>query len=170
MHRYGIRILVAVLTFALGVGLSMVFGLVRFPETNIAQMLRTSSPRSCGRKMRMARPPLLAVDSQPHEPLKLVYLGAVPASHDVRELRMELRVENRSDQTVAGYSISSQKIWKADAMASGRTLEWDSNVLLRPGESRVITFTRDAGHALSLRVEKVTFEDGSIWSNPRVAR
>jgi hypothetical protein len=168
MHRYGIRILVAVLTFALGVGLSMVFGLVRFPETNIAQMLR--NPSSCGRKVRMARPPLLAVDSQPHEPLKLVYLGAVPAPHDVRELRMELRVENRSEQTVAGYSISSQKIWKADGTAGGRTLEWDSNVLLRPGESRVITVTRDAGHALSLRVEKVTFEDGSIWSNPRVAR
>lgn len=170
MHRYGIRIVVAVLTFALGVGLSMVFGLLRLPETKIAQMLRTPSPRSCGRKVRMARPPLLAVDSQPNEPLKLVYLGAAPASHDVRELRMELRVENRSDQTVAGYSISSQKIWKADAMAGGRTLEWDSNVLLRPGESRVITFTRDAGHALSLRVEKVTFEDGSIWANPRTAR
>src|SRR5215208_1974216 len=169
MHRYGVRIVVAVLTFALGVGLSMALGLFRFPETRFAQMLRQPA-RSCRRNIRMARPPLLAVNSQPNEPLKLIYLGATPAAHDVRELRMELLVENRSDQTVAGYSISGQKIWRANGIGGEKTLDWNSNVLLKPGESHSITLTRDASQAWSLRVEKVTFQDGSIWTNPRITR
>jgi len=168
MRRYGLRFLVAILTFGLGVALSLALGLFRVQDTKISY--GWSGRTSCSKKFRLARPalaPLPAVppiDIEVSHPLRLVYFGG-PNSRG-RELEMEILLENRSKKTVSEYSLSAVRVSIADGKVDQTTFEWSSDVMLQPGESRFINLPRDA-EGLVLRVSKVTFQDGSTWTNSR---
>jgi len=79
---------------------------------------------------------------------------------------MEILLENRSKKTVSEYSLSAVRVSIADGKVDQTTFEWSSDVMLQPGESRFINLPRDA-EGLVLRVSKVTFQDGSTWTNSR---
>ncbi len=165
MRRYAVRVLVAVLTFALGVAFSLFLGLFRLQESTFADTYTLSS--NCGRAKRVSRPAFLKVDSEYGDPLKLSYLGP-SADHGMR-----LLVENRRDQTISGFSLSGKRLW-TDRGTAGETAfswnsdgVWNSSSVLRPGETLVINLPRNTD-GISVLVDEVTFESGFTWINPRL--
>ena len=168
MRRYAVRFLVAVLTFSIGVALSLAFGLFRVQETRIdVREFRRS--RDCPKRFRVARPEFLNVDSQSTDPLGLVYLGTTPDITRGDQVRMRFSVGNRSDKTISGYWISADEIWKTEGTSGARDLDWTAFEILGPGETSTITLPGNAVGS-SLRVAKVAFKDGSTWINPRVSQ
>jgi hypothetical protein len=168
MRRYGLRFLVAILTFGIGVALSLALGLFRVPDTKIASF-EWSGRTSCSKKFRLARPAVPPVDIELSDPLRLLHFGTTPDSSRQAELRRQFLVENTSEKTVTGYLISGERIWKTTEKERHNFFDWSSNDLLKPGESRAFTIPPHA-EGLSLRVIKVTFQDGSTWTNPRPTR
>ena len=163
MRRYAVRVLVAILTFAFGVALSLAFGLFKPQAIKITDTWSSRRP-PCPKKFRVARPAMLTVDSESSDPVKLVYLGESP------DRRMKFLVENRKDQTISGFSIKGNEIWGTEGTTGRTVFEWSSEDYLRPGESRPITTTARGADALSLRVSAVTFQSGFTWINPRDIR
>ena len=163
MRRYAVRFLVAVLTFGLGVALSLVFGLIKPRENFVSEVTWTRRP-PCPKKFRVARPEFLTIDTQLSDPLKVSYLGETP------EGRMKFLVENRRDQTISEFSIRADRMWGSDRYPGPPVFEWISGEFLRPGETRLITTVARGPEAVSLRVSTVTFQSGFTWINPRDTR
>lgn len=166
MRRYAVRFLVAVLTFAIGVVLSLAFGLFKVQETRI-NVWEYRRSRDCPKKFRVARPAFLNIDTQSTDPLGLVYLGTAPDIAGSDQGRMRFAVGNRSEKTISGYWIKANEIWKTDGKPS-RGLEWTAFEMLEPGDTSTISIPGNA-EGSSLRVFQVTFKDGSTWTNPRMA-
>ena len=164
MRRYVVRFLVAVLTFGLGVALSLVFGLFKFSDAKFVE--RNWSRRDCPKRFRVARPAFLTVDTQSTDPLRLVYLGSPNDGSRGEGPRMRFAVGNSSNKTISGYWISASELWDTKANSGGKRLEWTAFEILGPGETSTISLPRNADGS-SLRVTKVTFQDGSTWTNPR---
>ncbi len=162
MRRYAVRFLVAILTFALGVAFSLVFGLFKPRAITVSETWSRRPP--CPKQFRVSRPSFLTVDTQMGDPLKLVYLG------ETSDGRMRFLVENRRDQTISGYSIRGDRMWGSDVNPGATIFEWSSDHFLRPGETRSITTAARGAEAVSFRVATVTFQSGFTWINPRDTR
>src|ERR1044072_7871062 len=106
MRRYSVRFLVAILTFAIGVTLSLILGLFKPTEVRVSPTWERR--HDCPQKFRVYRPALLTVDTEMTDPLKLVYLG------DTVDGRMRFLVENRRDQPISTYTITGSEIWGTD--------------------------------------------------------
>ena len=165
MRRYVVRFLVAVLTFGIGVALSLAFGLFRVQERSIN--FREYRRPSCREKFRVARPAFLNVDSRSTDPLGLVYLGTTPDITGSDQVRMRFTVGNRSEKTISGYWIKANEIWKTDGKPA-KGFEWTAFEVLEPGDTSTISLPGNA-EGSALRVFQVTFKDGSTWTNPRVS-
>jgi hypothetical protein len=161
MRRYAVRFLVAILTFALGVALSLALGLFKPREIKIADTWSRKPP--CRKNFRVHRPDFVRVDTELADPLKLVYLG------ETTDGRMKFLVENRRDQTVTGLTITGNWIWGVNGTEGQQVFEWSAANFdsLRPGESRSITTFQRAHNGLLLRTAAVTFQSGFTWVNPR---
>ena len=168
MRRYAVRFLVAVLTFGIGVALSLAFGLFRVHETTRLTFREYRHSRDCPKKFRVARPAFLNVDSQSTDPLGLVYLGTTEDITHGGQVRMRFAVGNRSEKTISGYWLSTSDIWKTEGTPESRDFDWTAFEILEPGATNTILLPRQV-EGSSLRVVKVTFRDGSTWNNPRVS-
>jgi hypothetical protein len=167
MRRYAVRFLVAVLTFGIGVALSLAFGLFRVQETTRVTFREYRHSRDCPKKFRVARPAFLNVDSQSTDPLGLVYLGTAPDITGGDQVRMRFAVGNRSEKTISGYWIKANEIWKSEGQPFNG-IEWTAFEMLEPGDTNQISLPGNVEGA-AVRVYQVTFKDGSIWTNPRVS-
>jgi hypothetical protein len=163
MRRYAVRILVALLTFGLGVALSLVFGFFKPRQVFVSDVTWSRRP-PCRKQFQVARPEFVTTDTQLSDPLKLVYLG------ETSDGRMRFLIENRRDQTILGYSIRGDRIWGSDGQPGLTLFEWHSGDLLGPGETRSIITAPRTADAVSLRVSTVTFQSGFTWINPRDTR
>ena len=165
MRRYAVRVLVAVLTFAIGVAFSLFLGLFKFQESKSEDAFVVFS--NCGRAKRVSRPAFLKVDSEYGDPLKLSYLGP-SADHG-----MKLLVENRRDQTISGFSLSGKRLWSNNGNEGETAFSWNSDGVwnsrgvLRPGETLTINLPPNTD-GISVLVDEVTFESGFTWVNPRL--
>ena len=168
MRRYAVRFIVAVLTFGLGVALSLAFGIFRAKETRFDVRQYRRSP-DCPKKFRVARPAFLSVDTQSSDPLVLVYVGTSPDMTRGDQARMRFSIGNRSEKTISQYSITASEIWKTEGKSNEKGFDWTAFEILEPGDTNTITLPGIAEGA-SLRVTKVTYKDGSIWTNPRVSQ
>ena len=167
MRRYAVRFLVAVLTFAIGVALSLAFGLFKVQNRRIDFREYRRSP-DCSKKFRVARPAFLTVDSRSTDPLGIVYLGTTPDITRGDQMRMRFSVGNRSEKIISGYWITASEIWKTEGNSGAKDFDWTAFEILEPGETSTISLPGNA-EGSSLRVAKVTFKDGSTWINPRVS-
>jgi len=168
MRRYAVRFLVAVLTFGIGVALSLAFGLFRVHETTRLTFREYRHSRDCPKKFRVARPAFLNVDSQSTDPLGLVYLGTTPdITGGGDQVRMRFAVGNRSEKTISGYWIKANQIWKSEGQPF-KGFEWTAFEILEPGDTNQISLPGNA-EGSAIRVYQVTFKDGSTWTNPRVS-
>ena len=161
MRRYGVRFLVAVLTFGLGVALSFALGLLRVPHTRISH--RWSDSGSC-RKFSRVKPVLPTVDSHPDDPLRLIHLEAASRSETGGT---RFLVENKSNKTITSYQVSGERRWRAEGRSVENLADSTASVFLEPGESSYLSPPRSVDGGLRLRVLWVAFQDGSRWINPR---
>ena len=166
MRRYVVRFIVAVLTFGLGVALSLVFGLFKSSDTRV-EVGRWTTVKDCPKRFLVARPSFLTVDTQSTDPLRLVYVGSPDGLSHGEGMRMQFAVGNSSEKTITGYWISAAEIWEKEPGRPRKGLDWAAFQVLEPGETSTISLPRNTDGS-SLRVTKVTFQDGSIWINPRV--
>ena len=168
MRRYGVRILVAVLTFGLGVAFSFVlggFGLFSARETKKSQNWR----RDCPKKVRTQVLVPLDIQNVPNAPLKLVDLGPAPDSSSPNEHLIRVSAKNESDSTITAFVLRGEKVWASNGTRLGQ-LEDVTTVLLRPGGSSVVYLVNDNETAVSMKVSQVQFQDGSVWNNPHEIR
>ena len=168
MRRYGIRVLVAVLTFALGLALSFALGLFRGPLARFSH--KWSESRSCRKEFRLAKPSVLTVDSQLNEPLQVTPLGATLHSDMAENSGVRLLIQNRSNKTITDYAIGAERSWRESGKSGVSFFDSTGNLRLEPGESQTITLHRAVDSRFLVRVESVGFEDGSRWNNPRSSR
>ena len=159
MRRYAIRFAVAVLTFGLGIGLSLILGLFKPQQVKSGFVYIRRS--SCSRQLRPVRAPFVTVDSEVGDPLKLVYLG------ETSDGKMDFVVTNQRQQAISGYSLSSESIWRSQSRdGNNASFAFTSNEVLDAGESRSIQIPRGAD-GLTIRVSTVTFQSGFTWMNSR---
>ena len=162
MRRYSVRFLVAILTFAIGVTLSLILGLFKPAQVKISPTWERR--HDCPNKFRVYRPALLTVDTEMNDPLKLVYLG------DTLDGRMRFLVENRRDQPISSYTITGNEIWGTDGREGQTVFVFSSEDVVAPGEtSSIIAFPRNP-QGVSVRLSRATFQSGFTWINPREAR
>lgn len=164
MRRYGVRILVAVLTFGLGVALSFVLGAVGLfgaRETKRSHNWR----RDCPKRLKTQVLVPLDIQNVPNAPLRLVDLGPARDSSSPNEHLIRLSVENESNNTITAFVLRGEKVWTSSGASLGQ-LEDVTTVLLRPGGSSVVYLVNDNETAVSMKVSQVQFQDGSVWNNP----
>jgi hypothetical protein len=162
MRRYAVRFLVAILTFTLGLALSLVFGLFKPRKVFVSEVTWSRPP--CAKGFRVARPEFLTIDTQLSDPVKLSYSGETPDG------RLRFMVENKRDQIISEYSIRADRMWGSDGHPNPVVFEWISGDFLGPGETRFITTVPRGPERVSLRVATVTFQSGFTWINPRDTR
>lgn len=159
MRRYAVRVLVAVLTFALGVAFSLFLGMFRFQEYKSTETFIFS--KGCPKTRAVSRPAFLRVDSEYGDPLKVSYLGPTSTQG------MKLLVENRREQTISGFSLRGKRLWSHNGRDAAASFAWSSNQVLYPGDTQVIELPANT-EAVSVLVDGVTFESGYTWINPRL--
>jgi hypothetical protein len=166
MRRYGVRILVAVLTFLLGVAFSFGLGLFRANETRHKERSRwkRDCPKSFVQK-EYSTP--FTVYNHETAPLRLTFLGPTFDTRGHREQMLQVLVENISRQTVTGYSIGGERSWK---QADARPIAETKFGLLSPGQSGMAYVSSSNEGRAELWLSRVDFQDGSTWNNPRGLR
>ena len=167
MRRYAVRFLVAILTFAIGVTLSLALGLFKPHEVRISS--HTFGRRSCPKEFVFVRPAIGTSDQNVDSPLKLVYLGKTSNPSLGSDLRTQVSLENVSGRRITQYALSSERIWQSSEKGGVSFQDWTSDDGLEPGESRTITLPLNV-EGLTMRVVQVRFEDGSTWTNLRYIR
>jgi hypothetical protein len=167
MRRYAVRFLVAVLTFGIGVALSLAFGLFKFQNTKF-EVREWKRSKACPKGF-VARPAFVTVDSQPADPVKLVYLGTISDRSRWEGNQIRLSIENRSDKTVSQYLLNGRKIWQTSEKAGNSFQDHSFIGVLNAGESRLMTLPHGS-EGMSYSLVMVRFEDGSTWTNSRVSQ
>jgi hypothetical protein len=161
MRRYAIRFLVAVLTFGIGIALSLALGF--FKPGQIASNQTWFGRRGCSEDFRARRAPVLNVYAPGYQPLKLVQLRSMGSADNPNAYYVQILLRNQSDKTISHLSISSGKVW---GMNGKHELPLSSNVPLQSGDSRLVSIAREIDSGLQLQVDSVIFEDGTMWTNP----
>lgn len=167
MRRYGVRILVAVLTFGLGVAFSFVLG--GFGLFNAKQTTRPHNwgRRDCTKKFRSQLLLPLAINNQPDAPLRLVDLGPTNNTDSPHKHSIRVSAQNESNKTITGFVLRGEKMLPStNGVSVGEFVDFNSDVL-EPGQSRVIHLLNDNEMVVSVAVSQVKFLDGSTWHNPR---
>ena len=163
MRRYGVRILVAVLTFLLGVAFSFGVGLFRSTETRHHKegwRLR----RECPKRTALYSHPFTIYNNET-APLQLTYLGPTSDTASESFQMLQILVENRSDRTISNYTLGGKRF--------GNTLgpvEETSNTVLRPGHVHTTLLPNVTDSGVDLWLSQVKFQDGSTWNSPRGLR
>ena len=173
MYRYGIRSLVALLTFAIGLLISAVPNLVNRSKV-VAVRARHSS---CHRKMEYVPSPVIAmgdvpspvmsIDTQPNEPLKILYLSTSQDPDDSNKRQVDFLVENRSDRDIKGFTVNYRSSWTSNTKGGGGGVSVEANPevqVFRTGDSKVVRINCDADQVLTVWLNSTEFADGSHWN------
>jgi hypothetical protein len=162
MRRYGVRILVAVLTFLLGVAFSFGLGLFRVRETHYQEQWKQK--RDCSKQFALSSHPF-TIHNHEEAPLRVTLLG--PPSHAgyQRGQILQVLVENTSDRIVSGFSLHGERVRRENGFESFNDT---TKTVLKPGQSHITTLRlNNAGSMMELWLSQAEFEDRSTWSNPR---
>src|SRR5258705_10365448 len=114
MHRYLIRILVALLTFAVGVVVSLSTGVFSRPA---GKNLPTRYP--CSRSRAVVSAPAMTIESQPDEPLKLLYSSTSLDFTNSGKRQVHFLVENVSDRDIRNFSVNYLSSWASKREGGG---------------------------------------------------
>ena len=166
MRRYGVRFLVALLTFGIGLALSSllgVFGLFRTAHEPLRVFV--SKPR-CPKKESVRTQ--VRVQSYEAEPILLSYVKAPLSTAERGNDEVVVLIENRSGKTITSYHIAGSKTLTGRP-GHDTTLDQTGSVILKPGQSLPVILPPVFNTAAMLQVARVEFEDGTTWRSPGYA-
>ena len=169
MCRYGIRLSVALLTFAIGLVVSAVPSL--FNRAPLTEFARARHGSSCHRRMGSVwmgsvSSPMMSIETQPNEPLKILYLSTSLDPADPNKRQVDFLVENRSDRDIKGFTVNYRSSWTSNTKGGGGGVSVIANPqeqVFRTGDSQVVRISCDADQVLTLWLNSAEFGDGSQW-------
>lgn len=164
MRRYGVRILVAVLTFFLGVAFSFGLGLFWTKETRSKERWRFK--RDCPKTRAQTAHPFTIYNDET-APLRLTYLGPTLNTTDEREQMLQVLVVNTGDRTVSSFSLSGERFGRHTRFLF---VDDSTRTVLMPGQSHMSLLPNNTDARTELWLSSVEFEDNSTWNNPRNLR
>lgn len=165
MRRYGVRILVAVLTFLLGVAFSFGVGLFRFTEKR-QHKESWRFKRDCPKRTALHNHPFTIYNNET-APLQLTYLGPTSETASEHFQMLQILVENRSDRTISNYSLSGERFGRQNTFGF---VDDTTNTVLKPGQVHTTLLPNNSEGRVELWLSRVTFEDGSVWNSARGLR
>lgn len=165
MYRYGIRFFVALLTFAIGLLVSAVPNLFHRAPLGYPLVYVRGPGGSCHhQRMGYVPSPVMSIETQPNEPLKILYLSTSQGPADSNKRQVDFLVENRSDRDIKGFTIN----YRLTSNTKGGGVSVAANPeeqVFRTGDSQVVRINCDADQALTLWLNSAEFADGSQWNN-----
>jgi len=108
----------------------------------------------------------MSIDTQPNEPLKILYLSTSLDPADPNKRQVDFLVENRSDRDISDFTINYRSSWTSNTKGGGGGISAIPNSdVLRTGDSQVVRINCDADQVLTVWLNSAEFADGSQWNN-----
>ena len=161
MHTYLIRILVAAITFTVGLAVSS----IPFLHTEKNQPFNYHPRRECSK--RDFEPPV-RVRQDVTEPLRVTYLGSDSSSQNGDIPTVRLLVQNFSGRDVNNFSVNYFSGWRHSRTRSSSSVQSDVDTrgsVLHAGDSTVLEINATQGQLYFVWLSSVEFADGSNWNN-----
>src|SRR5258705_5614292 len=117
MHRYLVRILVALLAFAVGVVVSLSTGVFSRPA---GKNLPVRYP--CSRNRVVVSAPAMTIESHPDEPLRLLYSSTSLDLTNSGKQQVHFLVENVSDRDIQNLSVNYLSSFASKREAGGEVV------------------------------------------------
>ncbi len=173
MCRHSSRVLVALLTFTVGVTASwLFFGPAKVRSIVHTELATTAASPSYIIDMGTLEPvsrmpsPMMSIESTPGEPLRILYVGTDNKGDSNDSIRVSFLLQNMTNQPIQSYEVSCER-----SRGTLRNLTFSESRLLeqafRPGSSQLFVCDCKATDALELRVDWVEFVTGVRWSGGR---
>ena len=171
MNRYLIRVLVAVLTFCIGVAV----GSLR-PRTSkyrcreFTYSIRQNETESCRKRYRFSASPFLSVDTASTDPVRLTYSSTNSLPGNLQRQNVEFLVENTAERQIRSVNVGFvASRYRGEYQRSGWKVVNSEGRAISSVDHTPSTISIDCGadETLAVWVSSVEFKDGSRWMNPR---
>ena len=163
MHTYLLRLLVAAVTFTVGLAISSIPFLHSPRESNYQRR------HKCSERYRES---VVTVLADVNEPLKVTYIGPSASFQDGDVPMARLLVQNISGRDVGNFSVNYISGWQHGRTRGSGSIQSDlatRGSLLRAGESTVVDLGALQGQIYWAWPSSVEFTDGSNWKSTRDA-
>jgi hypothetical protein len=160
MYTYPLRLLVAVVTFTVGLAVSSIPFLHPAKDNPFSYRHR----RSCSE--RYFEPPVRVRHDDVSEPLRVTYLGSDSRSQDGDIPTVRLLVQNLSGRDVTNFSVNYFSGWRHSQTRGSGSVQSDVDTrgsVLHAGESTMLEISATQGQLFYVWLSSVEFADGSNW-------
>jgi hypothetical protein len=159
MYTYPLRLLVAVVTFTVGLAVSA----IPFLHTAKDKPFSFRHRRSCSE--RYFEPPV-RVRQDVEEPLRVTYVGSDGSSQNEDIPTVRLLVQNISGRDVNDFSVNYFSGWRHSQTRGSGSVQSDVETrgsVLHAGESTMVEISATQGQLFYVWLSSVEFVDGSNW-------
>ena len=160
MHTYLLRLLIAAITFTVGVAVSF----IPFFHSSKVQQFSYERRHKCWK--RASSQPTVGVQQDASEPLRLTYLSAGDDAQTVDSSTVRLLVQNFSGRDVRNFSINWVSRYRYSRAGGGGAVQsgvTSGGSILHDGESTTINLDASTDQLTWAWLSSVDFTDGSRW-------
>src|SRR5678815_695437 len=164
MNRYVVRVLVAVLTFCIGVAIS--FGPRRtrqkqYDRGHSRKTFRLETTRYHGPTF---SGPFLSIDTAQDDPLKLTYSATTTDPTFTHRQHVEFNVDNTYGRAINSFTVSYRPNW---GQYRGPVLNVFVKSSATSRDVENVSLECDGNETLTVWISEVEFKNGTHWENPR---
>ena len=162
MHTYVIRLLVAAITFTVGLAVSS----IPFLHTSShVEEFNYQRRHNCSKRY---LEPSVGVRQDVSEPLRVTYVGPGSSSQNGDLPTARLLVQNLSGRDVTNFTLNYISGWRHSQTRGNGAVQSDlesRGSLLHAGESTMVDVNATQGQMYWVWLSSVEFADGSDWNN-----
>jgi hypothetical protein len=161
MHTYLLRLLVAAVTFTVGLAVSA----IPFLHTSKVTEFNYQRRHDCSKRY---FEPSVGVRQDASEPLRVTYVGPGGSIQNGDVPTARLLVQNLSGRDVSNFSLNYISGWRHSRTRGSGSIQSDLDTrgsLLRAGESTMVDVNATQGQMYWVWLSSVEFADGSDWNN-----
>ena len=160
MYTYPLRLLVAVVTFTVGLAVSA----IPFLHTAKDKPFNYRHRHPCHE--RYFESPVRVRQDGLNQPLRVTYLGSDGISQNGDAPAVRLLVQNLSGRDVNNFSVNYFSGWRDSQTRGNSSVQSDVDTrgsVLHPGESTMVEINGTEGQLYYVWLSSVEFADGSNW-------
>jgi len=161
MYTYLLRVLVAAITFTVGLAVSA----IPFLHTAKTRQFNYHSRHECSKSY---LEPSVGIRQDSTEPLRITYVGAGSSLQNGDVPAARLLVENVSGRDVNNFSVNYISGWRHSRVRGSGAIQSDLDSrgsVLHPGESTTLEVNPTQGQLYWVWLSSVEFVDGDNWNN-----